>query len=823
MPTAPHNPPHPSELDLTFAPTLVEKGRLAAAASFEEIATLARPAGNASRNTRPSPPFLATSTAAAVLPPARTREVAAALIWRARSDVMDLAASPDDAPNEAMEEDECERGENGETGGDNDGRESEDTGTIHSNCTGASDAGFSFIASPPNENPISNSGDESPDGLFFAAPTRSPVRAPIEDPRNSSRHTEQRPISRFGLILPTELSEPASVTSSPQSSRSNPPSSPKTLGRSPRLRRPKSVATFASRSSQSPTSPTTNQHRLSYNGYQNDHLAALATTLTRADLSPLAEALRASPPSPPSLPQAPVSDYALPPSPGIVSSNTIDATDIPPMVVPTEPPSLVPTSTESLSLEDLYLYERPPDQKMVRRGMIMTELLETERMYVQDLRTLIENCFDRLNAASWLPLEKKYSLMRNANELYKFQQEFLTVVEAAMASFDPSQPENPVPIALAFLSMQERFSVYSHYCTQHEGAVRILGEYENRPEMITFLKDFKGRAKTKLDIKAFLIKPVQRICRYPLLLSEIIKCTPADADDFDDLLRAHSVMQSVAADVDSAKLVMENLHRSDRFFERLENTLQIDLPKRIDCGELILGGALYVVNNEYVVSKMKYRGVFIFPGFLFMIKPKRHNSYNLKCCLPLAAYELQLGGGKEGSAPHSWILRHIEHGTYYVFSAQSDRERATWIDVLSRLTTEPSTFAALGNYSANGAPQSPTAATPSAEIRPVSSALNMRTLRNSFSRSSLDVSVIRGDADLANAYGTGTVSHRAFSIRGFEGRRRHFWRQSSAADLLMESIGQEAAVAAAAAAGASSTAAVECREEESEFDVEERA
>ena len=38
------------------------------------------------------------------------------------------------------------------------------------------------------------------------------------------------------------------------------------------------------------------------------------------------------------------------------------------------------------------------------------------------------------------------------------------------------------------IDQREKFSVYKDYCTQHDGAIRILTEYEKRPEMISFLQ-----------------------------------------------------------------------------------------------------------------------------------------------------------------------------------------------------------------------------------------------------------------------------------------------------------------------------------------------
>ncbi|KAJ3063621.1 hypothetical protein HK102_008423 [Quaeritorhiza haematococci] len=220
----------------------------------------------------------------------------------------------------------------------------------------------------------------------------------------------------------------------------------------------------------------------------------------------------------------------------------------------------------STSLVELYQsLETPREKRAVRRWHVLVELLETERAYVADLRMLVENCFDRLNAASWLPLEKKYILIRNANDLFKFQQEFLARMEAVMEAgnistglssigmgmgtggggVDEWKGGVEVPIGKVFVEMEERFKVYTHYCTQHDGAVRILSELEKKPEMVTFLQ-------------------------------ELIKNTEDDSPHMEDLLWAHTVMQNVAADIDSAKWYIENLQRTDRFFQRLEGAHNVE-------------------------------------------------------------------------------------------------------------------------------------------------------------------------------------------------------------------------------------------------------
>lgn len=61
------------------------------------------------------------------------------------------------------------------------------------------------------------------------------------------------------------------------------------------------------------------------------------------------------------------------------------------------------------------------------------------------------------------------------------------------------------------------------------------------------------RGMVKLNLEGFLLTPVQRICRYPLQLWELLKATPPGHLDRMPLEQAHRTMREVAAAINDAK------------------------------------------------------------------------------------------------------------------------------------------------------------------------------------------------------------------------------------------------------------------------------
>ncbi|XP_045852788.1 phosphatidylinositol 3,4,5-trisphosphate-dependent Rac exchanger 2 protein-like [Meles meles] len=69
-----------------------------------------------------------------------------------------------------------------------------------------------------------------------------------------------------------------------------------------------------------------------------------------------------------------------------------------------------------------------------------------------------------------------------------------------------------------------------------------------------------GRKNTDVPLEGYLVTPIQRICKYPLLLKELLKRTP----------RKHSVYAAVMEALQAMKAVYPNINEAKRQMEKLE-------------------------------------------------------------------------------------------------------------------------------------------------------------------------------------------------------------------------------------------------------------
>ena len=113
-------------------------------------------------------------------------------------------------------------------------------------------------------------------------------------------------------------------------------------------------------------------------------------------------------------------------------------------------------------------------------------------------------------------------------------------------------------VGQAFLKLMPRIEqVYSAYCSRHEASMARLQELlSTQPKVGVFLSECTqaARAYTNAwDLSSLLIKPVQRVLKYPLLLSQILASTTSKHPDLESLSAASVEIQKVADNINEVK------------------------------------------------------------------------------------------------------------------------------------------------------------------------------------------------------------------------------------------------------------------------------
>ena len=114
-----------------------------------------------------------------------------------------------------------------------------------------------------------------------------------------------------------------------------------------------------------------------------------------------------------------------------------------------------------------------------------------------------------------------------------------------------------VKVASSFLQHSNSMkSVYNQYCLNHDKAENLLNKYETSQDTQKHLHYGLERIRNDIacfNLESILIKPVQRILKYPLILNELLKNTDDDHCDKSQLREAVTLMSDIAAFINETK------------------------------------------------------------------------------------------------------------------------------------------------------------------------------------------------------------------------------------------------------------------------------
>ncbi|KAG5735481.1 Rho guanine nucleotide exchange factor scd1 [Termitomyces sp. T112] len=223
----------------------------------------------------------------------------------------------------------------------------------------------------------------------------------------------------------------------------------------------------------------------------------------------------------------------------------------------------------------------PANAQETARNNIIRELVETERKYVQDLE-IMQKYSNALSQGNIIDQDTIHLLFPNLNKLLNFQRKFLIRFESTAELPWQSQQWGQL-----FLESEDEFVVYEPYCANYTSASELMLEHEQKLNASAFFPR---------ELPAFLIKPIQRVCKYPLLLDSLIKaCNNSNYQHFDELKRGS----------EAAKRITDKINEAQR---RAENEATVkSLQSRIDdwkghhlenFGELLLDDIFIVTKSE---------------------------------------------------------------------------------------------------------------------------------------------------------------------------------------------------------------------------------
>ncbi|NXU59355.1 PKHG1 protein, partial [Turnix velox] len=267
-----------------------------------------------------------------------------------------------------------------------------------------------------------------------------------------------------------------------------------------------------------------------------------------------------------------------------------------------------------------------------------------------------------------LGTEERSALFGNIQDIYRFNSELLQDLENC--------ENDPVAIADCFVSKSEDFHIYTQYCTNYPRSVAVLTECMRNKMVAKFFRERQEALQHSLPLGSYLLKPVQRILKYHLLLHEIENHLDKDTEGYDVVLNAIDTMQRVAWHINDMKRKHEHAIRLQEIQSLLTNWKGPDLTSY---GELVLEGTFRIqrAKNE--------RTLFLFDKLLLITK-KRDEMFAYKAHILCANLMLVEVIPKE---PLSFSVFHYKNPKMqHTVQAKSQQDKRFWILHLKRLILE---------------------------------------------------------------------------------------------------------------------------------------
>ncbi|XP_045065910.1 puratrophin-1 isoform X2 [Coregonus clupeaformis] len=318
-----------------------------------------------------------------------------------------------------------------------------------------------------------------------------------------------------------------------------------------------------------------------------------------------------------------------------------------------------PTSTTSSPAPE-------PRAKGSKLRHIVDEMVTTERDYVRSLRYIIEHYFPEMERGD-LPQDlrgKRSVIFGNLEKLMDFHsQYFLKELESCC--------NHPLRVSHCFLR-HDAFGLYALYSKNKPRSDTLLASHGN-----SFFRNKQLELGDKMDLASYLLKPIQRMSKYALLLKDLIK----EVSEAQETELAH--LQA------AAEMVKFQLrHGNDLLAMDAIRDCDVNLKEQ---GQLVRQDEFWV----WYGRKKCQRHVFLFEDLVLFSKPKRIEGgldvYIYKHSFKTADVGMTEMSGDNGLRFEVWFRRRTSKNQTYVLQASNTDIKHAWTSNIARILWQQAT------------------------------------------------------------------------------------------------------------------------------------
>ncbi|XP_036610466.1 FERM, ARHGEF and pleckstrin domain-containing protein 2 isoform X2 [Trichosurus vulpecula] len=310
---------------------------------------------------------------------------------------------------------------------------------------------------------------------------------------------------------------------------------------------------------------------------------------------------------------------------------------------------------------------------------IAKEILATERTYLKDLEVITVWFRSAVIKEEAMPGTLMALLFSNIDPIYEFHRGFLREIEQRLALWEGAssayEKGDLQRIGDIMLKNMHSLKEFTSYLQKHD---QVLTELEKATRCLKKLemvyKEFELQKVCYLPLNTFLLKPIQRLIYYKLVLGRLCKHYLPDHLDYPDCKRALHEISEMTSQLRSSLLRLENFQKLTELQHDLVGIDNLVIPGR----EFIREGCLYKLTKKGFQQRM----FFLFSDILLYTSKgvTGTNHFKIHGQLPLHGMLVE-ESDNEWSVPHCFTIYSVPKTI--VVAASTHLEMGKWMDDLS--------------------------------------------------------------------------------------------------------------------------------------------